>query len=71
MLQNIEAERARLRYTQNDIASALGISPKTYSSYVRGERAIPSDKLIKMSQLFHCSTDYLLGLSPQPRDRAG
>ena len=71
MLQNIEAERARLKYTQGDMASALSISQKTYSSYVKGERAIPSNTLIKMSQLFNCTTDYLLGLAPQPQQRPG
>lgn len=75
MRHNIEAERARMQLKQEDVAKKLGISQKTYSAYVREERAIPSDKLILMSQLFHCSTDYLLGLNVSvqdlPHTRAG
>lgn len=31
-------------------------------SYVRGDTPIPSDVLLEMSKLFHCTTDYLLGI---------
>lgn len=61
MMSNIEAERARKKLTQVEIAQMLGIAPKTYSNYIKG-RPIPSDILIKMSKLFECSTDYLLDI---------
>lgn len=54
--------------TKEGLASQLGITSKTYLSYIRGERPIPSDVLLKMSSLFHCSTDYLLGVE-QDKDR--
>lgn len=59
MRSNIEAERARKKWTQAQISKLLGISPKTYANYIRGT-AIPSDVLVKMANLFNCSTDYLL-----------
>lgn len=59
MNRNIEAERARLKLTQEETAKALGISPKSYFNYANG-KAIPSTVLIKMAKLFSCSTDYLL-----------
>lgn len=62
MKVNIEAERARWQFTKEELSSQLGISSKSYLAYVRDERSIPSDTLIKMAALFHCSTDYLLGL---------
>lgn len=62
MRVNIEAERVRSQMTKEDVATQLGISPKTYYNYVRGETPIPSDALVKMAQLFRCTTDYLLGL---------
>ena len=40
----------------------LGITSKTYLSYIRGNTPIPSDVLVKMARLFDCTTDYLLGL---------
>ncbi len=60
---NIEAERARLQLTKEDLAAKLNVTSKTYLSYVRGDTPIPSDVLLKMAALFHCSTDYLLGFS--------
>lgn len=70
---NIEAERGRLQLTKRDMAKALGITPKTYLSYIREENPIPSDKLLKMSGMFGCSTDYLLGITdnPYPGGKAG
>ncbi len=59
---NIEAERARLGKSKEDIAKLLGISSKTYVGYTR-ENPIPSDVLEKMVELFDCSADYLLGIN--------
>ena len=61
MRLNIEAERARAQLTKTELAKALGITPKTYSSYVRGDSSVPSDKLVEMADMFGCSIDYLLG----------
>lgn len=58
---NIEAERVRKQLTKEALSVTLGITSKTYSNYVRGETPIPSDVLLQMAKLFHCSTDYLLG----------
>ena len=40
MLANIEAERARLRLKQEEVAKELGITGKTYSNYVTEKTAI-------------------------------
>ena len=67
MRANIEAERGRMQMTKEAMSRELGISPRTYWSYLH-DGPIPSDKLIAMSRLFNCTTDYLLGLS---ENRAG
>lgn len=61
MRNNIEAERGRMGLTKKEISLMLGISQKTYSLYIRGKNPIPSDILLKMAKMFHCSADYLLG----------
>ena len=66
MLANIEAERGRALMSKDAIAKHLGISTKTYNGYVRGV-PVPHTVLIKMSSLFGCSIDYLLGLTDSPR----
>ena len=59
---NIEAERVRKQFTKEELSARLGVASKTYTNYIRGNTPIPSDVLIKMASLFHCTTDYLLGL---------
>ena len=62
MRVNIEAERGRLQLSKEDISKELGITSKTYLSYIRGNTPIPSDVLVRMARRFGCTTDYLLGL---------
>ena len=59
---NIEAERARLQMTKAQFEKALGITDKTYRSYIDGG-TIPSPVLERMHALTGKSVDYLLGLS--------
>lgn len=62
---NIEAERARRQMTKEKVAAELGITTRTYNNYVKGDTPIPSDVLLTMADLFHCTTDYLLGLGKE------
>lgn len=55
----LEQRRRDVGITRKEIYAKLGISEKTYYNYING-KPIPSDKLIKLSQLLKCSTDYLL-----------
>ncbi len=54
--------REEKNITQADIASKLGISRPAYTNYERGTRNPDFDTLIKISNLFDVSTDYLLGV---------
>lgn len=65
MLKNIEAERSRNLLTKAVLSDKLGITQNTYNRYLNGD-SIPSHILIKMSELFGCSIDYLLGRTQNP-----
>lgn len=52
-------------YTQAELASMLGISQRGYSHYEKGDNDIPTEILIRLSQIYKTSTDYILGLSNQ------
>lgn len=54
-------EDADLNQTQ--VASYLGMSQTGYSKYETGENDIPTQVLIKLSQYYKTSIDYLLGVS--------
>jgi len=63
MFPNINAECARAGMTKADLAEKIGVSYGTLKNWMRGKGEIPASKLIAMSELFNCSTDYLLGVS--------
>lgn len=48
--------------TQKEIAAILNIDQRVYSNYEIGKREIPVHLLIKLSQYYDVSTDFLLGL---------
>ena len=56
---NINAERVRNGMTMEDLATRLGVTRKTVYNWM-SHGNIPQTKLEAMSDLFHCSIDYLL-----------
>ncbi len=64
MRVNIEAERARLQMTKTALSKQLGVTYKTYASYISEATPIPSDVLEKLRAITGRSIDYLLGLQP-------
>ena len=56
-------EDADLNQTQ--VARILGMSQTGYSKYETGENDIPTQVLIKLSQFYKTSIDYILGVSDQ------
>lgn len=49
--------------TQAQLGELIGVTKSVVSFYELQERSPSPDVLIKLSQVFHVSTDYLLGLS--------
>lgn len=50
-------------YTQDDVASSLGIVRQTYSHYETGKRTPSSEALFKLAGLYDISVDDLLQLT--------
>ncbi len=63
--------REDMDLTQTELAESLHIKQNTYSQYENGQRGVPIDILIKLSEIFNTSVDYILGLTdeskPYPR----
>ena len=49
--------------TQKEISTYLMCDQSLYSKYERGVREVPIYVIIKLSQLYNTSTDYILGLT--------
>ena len=52
--------------SQRDIAAMLNMPQPQYWRYEQGYRDLPTDILIRLAQIYHVSTDYILGLENEP-----
>lgn len=57
--QNLKKLREAARYTQEEVAEALGITRSAYSNYESGSREIPYDVLERASDFFGCEMELL------------
>lgn len=62
VFRNIRAECARNSYSIEELSDMLGIERKTFYNW-ESKKDFPISYLVKMSQIFHISTDELLGLN--------
>lgn len=53
-------------FTQKYVAEKLSFTHSAYSKIERGERILSADVIIKLSNQYNVSTDYLLGQTDFP-----
>ena len=58
--------REAKKLKQKELAQILNCSQQVYSNYELGQRDIPTAILIRLSQIYQVSVDYILGLSENP-----
>ncbi len=63
--------RKNLNLSQEGLAAILGTTQQAVSRMETGAYDIPTDLLIKMSELTNVTTDYILGCSDIKRDLSG
>lgn len=61
--QNIRTLRIEKQYSQKKLAEILSVAQNTVSNWENGTREPDHETLIKLSEIFNISTDYLLGNS--------
>lgn len=54
--------------SQRALAKILGLTQPQYCRYEQGYRDLPTDILIQLADLYHTSTDYILGRTDHPED---
>ena len=67
MYQRIRDLREDHDLKQRQVADLLCCSQQVYSNYELGQRDIPTDVLIRLSDFYGVSVDYLLGLTKNPK----
>lgn len=60
--ERLKKLRTDNKMTQGQVASRVGVATSAISSYESGVRLPSYNVLIKLSRLFHVSTDHLLGV---------
>ncbi len=71
-IQNLKKSRESMHLTQSQVADKLGITAVAYQNYEYGKREPNNEQLCKIAELFHVTTDYLLGRDtgePEPIDQ--
>ena len=63
MGEKLHSLRTEMKLTQKQVADRIGLAISAVSSYESGTRYPSYETLIKLSRMFHVSTDYLLGLT--------
>ncbi|MBQ3518631.1 MAG: helix-turn-helix transcriptional regulator [Clostridia bacterium] len=64
--KNLRAVREDRDLKQKDLAAVLNVSQNTYSQYETGVIALTAEVLIKLSDFYNVSIDYLLDRTDNP-----
>lgn len=67
MFERLKLLRNDKDLDQKDLADFLGVVQQTYSRYESGEISITAEAIVKLSKFYGVSTDYLLGLTNNPK----
>ena len=67
VFSNLKSLRIDNDIKQKDIAKELYISQNTYSQYENGVIALTAEVLIKLSDFYNVSIDYLLDRTDNPK----
>ena len=62
-MNRIKMLREELNITQQELADKINGAKSTIAMYEKGDRKPSMEVLIKLSEIFNCSIDYLLGKS--------
>ncbi len=67
--QRLQEQRILKNLSQKQVALSVGVSASVISNYESGERTPSVEILLLLAQLYHCSTDYLLGIDKSGKDK--
>lgn len=65
--ERIKALRSDHDLTQRQLAALLHMPQPQYNRYEQGLRDLPTTTLIALADIYHTSTDYLLGRTNNPK----
>lgn len=66
MRGNLKAERSRLGLSAKELADLVGVTEASILNWEAGTNEPRATSLIRLSQIFRCSPEYLIGDTPKP-----
>lgn len=69
MHNTIGSERTRLGLSQDQLGEMMGKDRATIGRWEKNPGSVDGAALIKLSQIFGCTVDYLLNLTPERTPR--
>lgn len=63
MINKLKEIRLKNNYTQEYVASELGITQKAYSKLENGQTCLSQDKIIKLVKVYNISPDYFCNIA--------
>lgn len=64
--ERLKSLRLFHKFTIKELSEQLGLSPRMISFFEAGQREPNLETILKISDIFNCSVDYLLGKENQP-----
>lgn len=61
--ERLQKQRTLFNISQKEAAASIGVSSSIISNYESSERTPSVENLMALAGLYHCTTDYLLGLT--------
>ena len=61
--------REKNHFSQTDVAKILNVTSTLISAYEKSERKPSIDKLVQLADIYHTTTDYILGRTNSTTDK--
>ena len=62
LAERLREQRFKRNLSQKEVSNALNVSTSIISNYERAERSPSIENLVTLAALYHCTSDYLLGI---------
>jgi len=69
VFERLRELRREKGYTQEKVASLLGVDRRTYNAYENGVNSLNAQTLIMLSKIYGASIDYMLGQTDRRKNR--
>lgn len=69
-MNRYKSARLNIGITQEEVANILGVSRTTYAHYETGIRKPDPNTIVRLSEIYNVSSDYLLGIDEHPKNKS-